>query len=313
MSVSALLRRLPLLLTLAAAWANPASAQQPNAQQAEQLQARIAALAARLDAPARQHLLDDQAHWEKSRQPACAAGLLETVECLSVLYEERIALIDDLLACPRYPFASQQALIQTAHQNRLHIYAAYPRFDGTSANFASLNNGMVEVLGKMATTLRQAIDAAPPSQELWGYHQAYRLHCTSDVAISIEISNYAYGAGAAHPASMSMGVLIDLRTGGVMPPQTLFAPDSHWRERLTAFVVRDLKRQLEAKGNDDMPSAADMTRLMSEDRRFVFRRGRLVVVFDSGEIPPYSDGPRTVEIPYPVLRPFLAADAPLTD
>ena len=295
----------PLLITL---WLPPAGGQQPNP-----LEARVAALGARIDDQARQHLLDDQARWERSRQTACAAGLLGSPECDALLREDRIALIEDISRCARYPFIGARALIETANRNRFHVYAAYPSFDGATADFAPLNRGIREFVSSRATTVHKAAEAATDKDDLYGYHQVYRLHCLSDTTIGLEFNSYAYG-GMAHPESRTVALVVDLRSGGILPPDQLFAADSHWRERVTSFVLRDLERQRHARGSgESLPLAADMARRMSEDRRYVFRRGRLVVVFDSGEIPPYSDGPRAVEIPYPVLRPFLAPGAPLAD
>ncbi len=277
------------------------------------LQDKVATLERRLPAPAQQHLARDQAQWEQARGAACAAGLLEPADCLGLLYEDRIALVDGLAQCARYPFVGQQALIETANRNRFHIYAAYPRFDGDTANFAPLNKGFVEIMGRVDAQLRQAANAATDKEDLYGYNQVYRLHCLSDVALGLEFENYVYG-GLAHPQSSSSGYVVDLRTGGILAPDRLFATGSPWRQQLTALVARDLKRQLEAKGNgESMPSAADLARRMGEDRRYVFRRGKLAVVFDSGEIPPYADGARVVEIPYTALRPLLSPDAPLAD
>lgn len=301
-------RHLPLFPLLIALWLAPAGGQQANP-----LEARVAALGTRLDGQARRHLLDDQDRWERSRQAACAAGLLEAAECHALLQEDRIALIEDISRCPRYPFVGARALIETANRSRFHVYAAYPGFDGATADFAPLNRGIREFVSGVITGVHKAAEAATDKDDFYGYHQVYRLHCLSDAAIGLEFHTYAYG-GTAHPEHRTIAFVVDLRSGGILSPDQLFAADSHWRAQVTSFVLHDLERQLHARGNGgSLPPAADMARRMSEDRRYVFRRGKLVVVFDSGEIPPYSDGPRAVEIPYPVLRPFLAPGAPLAD
>lgn len=259
--------------------------------------AAYAALIAKLGGLAKDHLAADQARWLANRNVACVGEPAEIADCLETRYRDRTARLE-WLADGAYPYISEQAIVKIGKMRGIPyiIDASYPQFDGTAADFAAANR-------QLATTTGDAADRAIPGPDAdngggdyngpaWGYEQAYTLHRPGPNAITVYLRYDSYEGGT-HGTVGVAGMLVDLRTGRAVGPESVFLPNSNWLRELTRIAGADI----------NVPNLADF---LKEPRRYVFLEDRLELSFNQ-----YEGGPYTVEIPYDRLRPLLRVDGPV--
>jgi len=126
----------------------------------------------------------------------------------------------------------------------------------------------------------------------WRYEQAFALYKPGPNAVSVKISYNAYEGGA-HGIVGVAGMLVDLRTGKAVGPESVFLPNSNWLRELTRIASADI----------NTPNLAD---ILKQPHRYVFLEDRLELSFNQ-----YEGGPYTVEIPYDRLRSMLRVDGPV--
>ncbi len=283
------------------------------------LAAAYGALLGKLGGPAKEHLQKDQLRWIANRNRACAGGsaYVEPDECLKGRYASRLAWLA-LLSSGPYAFISEQALVRTGKVKSISygIDASYPQFDGpdlqgSTAGFDATNRFFVE------RTRAGAADAVPPSdvdadrEQGWSYDQWFRLHRPVATAISVETSFYVF-TGGAHGNGATTGTLVDLRSGRIEPPASVFVAGDEWRRVLHDLTIADLRKQfVERPGFDDALEPRKVDKMLADGERYVWRAGRLELVFNHYELAAYVMGQYRVEIPYPLIKALLRADGPL--
>lgn len=256
-----------------------------------------AALAGPLGVMAKDHLAADQARWAVNRDSACIGEPAEIEECLETRYRERTVRLE-WLADGTYPFVSEQAIVKTGKARGIPyvIDASYPQFDGTGADFGAVNREIATMTGEAAERVIPGPDAdnggGNYNGPTWGYEQAYTLHRPGPNAITVYFRYDSYEGGT-HSIVGVTALLVDLRTGRVVGPESVFLPNSNWLREITRIVGAGIKA----------PNLSDM---LKQPRRYVFLEDHLELSFDQDE-----GGPYTVEIPYDRLRSLLRADGPV--
>jgi uncharacterized protein len=272
--------------------------------------AAYVALAGKLSAAAKDHLVKDQQRWVGNRNRACTGE--DAATCLKSRYENRLALLKEFGA-GAYPFVSEQAIVKVGKvkATRYRIDASYPQFDGPSVNFSTIN-------GKFANTAKEASGEAIPDADIgddldqtWSYEQSFSLHRPGPSAISVEVSNYSF-TGGAHGNGNTYAVLVDLRTGRELRPENAFVAGGEWLRTVTAIVAADLKKQfVERPGFDDALEPAKLAESMAEPGRYLFKADGLEIIFNQYDVGPYSAGTYQVVIPYSRLKTLIRADGPI--
>jgi uncharacterized protein YecT (DUF1311 family) len=261
------------------------------------MRAAYASLVGRLSGLAKDHLASDQTRWLANRNGACIGEPAEIADCLETRYRDRTARLE-WLGDGAYPFISEQAIVKTGTVRGIPylIDASYPQFDGAGPDFGAVNR-------QLAAMAREGADRAVPGPDAdngggnyngppWSYAQAYTLHRPGPNAISVHIRYDSYEGGTQGVVGVS-GVLVDLRSGAAIGPESVFLPGSNW--------LRDLNRIAGADIN--APNLAD---LLKEPGRYIFLEERLELSFNQHE-----GGPYTVEIPYDRLRSLLRVTGPV--
>jgi uncharacterized protein len=273
------------------------------------------ALAGKLGGAARDHLVKDQTNWLMFRNRACTGGAEEIARCLRQRYEARLENLD-AFGQRSYPFVSEQTLLKQGKVGKIGylVDATWPQFDGTTADFSSLNR-------RFADRSREAGDEAIPDrqagadasfEQVWTYDQSFTLQRPSANAIAVAAKFYSY-TGGAHGMSGTNASLVDLRTGQAVPPRAVFAKGDSWLETLVPLVHANLRKQFNdgKPGFDDAIEPDKLAKLLLEPGHYYYRHDRLQLIFDAYVVGPYVSGPFTVEIPYATLKPLLAPDGPL--
>ena len=124
-----------------------------------EMAAAYAALAAKLSGAAKENLEKEQVRWLGDRNRGCAADTDGIIPCLKRRYAARTT---NLLASGEgiYPFISEQSLSKNAKLGKItYSYdISYPKFEGTSADFAAVN-------ARFANAVKKAVVDATPQAD----------------------------------------------------------------------------------------------------------------------------------------------------
>jgi uncharacterized protein len=269
------------------------------------------ALAGKLSTAAKEHLLKDQVHWIESRSKACTGATEAVTRCLGSRYDARIATLKAMGEGP-YPFVSEQTLLRAGKvkATRYEIDAAYPRFDGTTADFSAVNQAFAAAAQEGAKNATPGRDA-PDRESTWTYQQTFSLHRPGPSSVSVATTFYSY-TGGAHGSSGVIASLVDLRTGRSVPPSGVFLPTAPWERTITDLARADLKRQfVERPGFNESLEPDNFAKLMKDPDRYLFKEDALVLLFNQYDVAAYVMGPYTVTIPYGKLADLIRPDGPL--
>jgi len=272
-----------------------------------------AVLAGKLSGAAKDHLVKDQVRWIGNRGPACSDGPLETPQCLKTRYADRIAFLHALDGPGTYPFVSERDLIKNGRvrTTRYLIDASYPQFDGGTADFTATNRRFADDAQKGAGEAIPPADDTADSGQTWSYDQGFALYRPSADAVAVATRFYSY-TGGAHGNGGTFASLVDLRSGRIVPPSAVFKPGDEWLRTVTAMVGTDLKRQfVERPGFDGALEPANLTKLMTESGRWLFKINELQILFNPYDVGSYAGGPYTVDISYDRIRSLLRTGGPI--
>lgn len=272
-------------------------------------------LLAKLTGPAKESLEKSQVHWIVGRNRACLPNEDPDViaRCLKTRYENRIADLKASAAGP-YPFIEDQSIEKTGKVGKVSytIDLRYPRFAGTTADFAVINRSYADSAAKAARETTPTADAGIDREQEWQAEQGYSLYRPGPDAITVALTFWAFTGGAHGYGSLSC-TLVDLHTGKTVPPQGVFADGTPWLKEVVAIVGADLKKQfVENPGFDDALQPTKLTKTVNSAGRFCWQADKLQVYFNQYEVGPYSAGPYTVDIPYSRLKPLLRAGGPVS-
>ena len=89
-------------------------------------------------------------------------------------------------------------------------------------------------------------------------------------------------------------------------------PGDEWLRTITALVGADLKKQfVEHQGFDDAIKPANLTKLLGDPDRWLFKANVLQILFNPYDVGPYSSGSYAVDIPYDRIRSLFRTDGPI--
>ncbi len=272
-------------------------------------------LLAKLTGPAKESLEKSQVRWIVGRNRACLPNEDPDViaRCLKTRYENRIADLKASATGP-YPFIEDQSIEKSGKVGKVSytIDLRYPRFAGTTADFAVINRSYADSAAKAARETTPRADAGIDREQEWQAEQGYSLYRPGPDAITVALTFWAFTGGAHGYGSLSC-TLVDLHTGKTVPPQGVFADGTPWLKEVVAIVGADLKKQfVENPGFDDALQPTKLTKTVNSAGRFCWQADKLQVYFNQYEVGPYSAGPYTVDIPYSRLKPLLRAGGPVS-
>ena len=270
------------------------------------------ALVGRLSGTAKDALVKDQGSWMADRNRACTGDADSIARCLAQRYAARTATLRASSEGP-YPLVSQQSLAKRGKLGRItwSYDIAYPRFDGMTADFSSLNARFADAAKKAADDATPAPDARSSDEQEWTYEQGFALYRPDANTVTVTVQFYGYSGGA-HGFGATHCILVDLRAGRAVGPAGVFAAGEQWLRVMTQIVGADLKKQfVENPGFDDALEPAKLAKVLSEGSHYCWRADKLVLIFNAYEIGPYSAGPYEVNVPFERLKPLLRPGGPV--
>jgi uncharacterized protein YecT (DUF1311 family) len=277
-----------------------------------EMAAAYAALVGNLTATAKDALVKDQQSWMVDRNRACTGDADSITRCLAQRYDLRTATLR-AFAEGVYPSISLQLLAKRGKLGRTtwSYDIAYPRFDGTTADFSNLNARFADAARTAAADATPARDAVSTDEQEWTYEQSFAVYRPGANAVTVALQFWGYSGGA-HGYGATRCTLVDLRTGRAVGPSGAFMAGEQWLRVMTQFVGADLKKQfVENPGFDDALEPAKLAKVLSEADHYCWRADKLVLIFNAYEVGPYSAGPYEVNVPYEQLKPLLRADGPI--
>lgn len=275
--------------------------------------AAYAALLDRLSGMAKDELVKEQVRWIANRNRACRANPDGIEDCLKNRYAARIKNLR-AYAQGTYPAISEQSLAKQGRHGKItwSYDIAYPRFEGTTADFSAVNARFADAAKKSADDATPKPDARPDLEQQWSYEQGFTVERPPGGHAATIVLQFNGYSGGAHGYGATRCTLVDLQSGRVVGPQGVFTPGEQWLRVVSQLVGADLKKQfVNNPGFDEAIEPANLAKLLGESNRYCWTGKQLEIIFNAYDVGPYSAGPYQVDVPYDRLKPILRPDGPI--
>jgi len=214
--------------------------------------------------------------------------------------------IKDSKKSPKYEIDAEYPQVTGAADGR------FDKFNQEARNVAA--NEVAEFRKQMTEWAEDQIDRE--SSNLGStLDLGYSISLANDGLISTQFNIGTYFQGAAHPNSHTRVLNYDLKAGKVIRLADLFKPGSKYLQTISAFSIKDLKKQSQSKGSELMLDDEWVERGAGLDannfKSWVITRTGLGINFDNYQVAPYAAGPQYVLIPYSALKDIVRPDGPL--
>lgn len=209
---------------------------------------------------------------------------------------------------------------------KYEIDAEYPQVTGTSDNrFDKFNQEAKNLAAGEAANFRKAMaewaaeqadqEAQESSTLGSSLNIGYNISLATDDLISTQFNIGTYFQGAAHPNSNSRVVNYDFKAGKPIKLADLFKPGAKYLQTISAYSIKDLKKQSQSKGGESMFDDEWLQKGAAPDpdnyTSWVITKKGLGINFDSYQVAPYAAGPQYVLVPYSALKDIIRPDGPL--
>jgi Protein of unknown function (DUF3298)/Deacetylase PdaC len=217
-----------------------------------------------------------------------------------------------------------KSIKETNKKLNYEINAEYPQVVGATDNrFDKFNQESRNVVARRVAEFKKHMAEAEPGEESVSDSSStgsdlgagYTVGLARDNLLSIKFDIGGYYRGAAHPNSFSEVLNYDVPNGKILKLGDLFTPNSKYLQTISAYSIRDLKRQAKSGGADSMLTDETIQEGAGPDpknfKSWNITKKGLEISFDSYQVAPYAAGPQRVVIPYSVLKEIIKADGPL--
>ena len=156
------------------------------------------ALLDKLSGTAKDELVKEQMRWIANRNRACGANPDGIEDCLKNRYASRTRNLR-AHAQGTSPAISEQSLVKQGKLGKItwSYDIAYPRFEGATTDFATVNARFADAAKKAADDATPKADSRPDLEQQWNYEQAFTVERPpgSHVAtIVVQFDGYSGGA-----------------------------------------------------------------------------------------------------------------------
>lgn len=140
----------------------------------------------------------------------------------------------------------------------------------------------------------------------------YEVFTNNDDILSLALTNMFTGASATVNYRC---YTVDKKSGDLVSFDTMFLPDSNWREVISNDILRQMREQMARDENQfywvEPGDIAPFEQIRSDQQFYVNNDGKLVILFDKYEVAPGYMGNPLFVIDTQLLAPVLQPDAPL--
>lgn len=232
---------------------------------------------------------------------------------------------------------AEESIVEKNDRRRYEIELAFPQLKGKLSPQAEKFNRAVraiiegEVRGLKRANARPPGPASEPSRDFYeSLSGGYEFIHFADDLVSVRLTLYGQGRGAAHPIQSHHVLNFDLKSGRALALGDVFKPGAEHLPALAAYSVAELKRQDEedhrravarATSKGLPPSAAGIRTPDSEllggagpeadnYRAWNLAADGVVVAFASCQVAACAAGEKEVLVPYSALDAMLDQSGP---
>jgi hypothetical protein len=205
----------------------------------------------------------------------------------------------------------------TIANRRSGVKVSYPQL---TADAGTLSPGAASFNRRVLALTQKAIKAFEPGAEPGkdSFETNYNVLLATDDLISVEMTEYSYSGGAAHPNSGFWSLTYDLAGNKELALDDLFKAGSDYKTAIANYVVADIEKRAVAieeadaksEGRKRTPREDPMVTAeqLSEISNWGLTPKGLVVYFDFSHVIAVFD--RTV-VPYDVINEYLKPNGPV--
>jgi len=210
---------------------------------------------------------------------------------------------------------------ETNKKLNYEVSAEYPQLtSSTNPNFEKFNQAVRGLVTKKVSDFKKEM-ATPEEGDVPAESTGsdisigYTVALAQDDLISIEFDTGSYYHGAAHPNSYSEAINFDLKNGKPLKLSDLFKPGAKYLQTISAYCIKDLKKQSKAKGAegmlDDSSIDTGAAPIAKNYRSWTITRKGLDINFDAYQVGPYAAGPQSVLVAFAAIKDLINPDGPI--
>ena len=208
---------------------------------------------------------------------------------------------------------------ETNKKLNYEIAAEYPQLTGsTNPNAEKFNQAVRGLVMKNVSGFKKEMAAPqegePPSGSMGSdIGISYTVALAQDDLASIKFDVGSYYQGAAHPNSSSEVVNFDLKNGRPLKLADLFKPGAKYLQTISAYAIKDLKKQSKDKGGmlDDGLIDTGAGAVARNYQSWTITRKGIGINFDPYQVGPYAAGPQYVLVPYATIKDLINPEGPV--
>jgi hypothetical protein len=208
---------------------------------------------------------------------------------------------------------------ETNKKLNYEIAAEYPQLTGsTNPNAEKFNQAVRGLVMKNVSGFKKEMAAPqegePPSGSMGSdIGISYTVALAQDDLASIKFDVGSYYQGAAHPNSSSEVVNFDLKNGRPLKLADLFKPGAKYLQTISAYAIKDLKKQSKDKGGmlDDGLIDTGAGAVARYYQSWTITRKGIGINFDPYQVGPYAAGPQYVLVPYATIKDLINPEGPV--
>ncbi|HMJ26606.1 MAG TPA: DUF3298 domain-containing protein [Pyrinomonadaceae bacterium] len=209
-----------------------------------------------------------------------------------------------------------QVVPKTIANRRSGVKVSYPQL---TVETGTLSLGAASFNRRVMAMTQKAVKAFEPGSEPGrdSFEANYNVLLANDDLISVEMTEYSYSGGAAHPNSGFWSLTYDLAGNKELELDDLFKPGGNYKTAIANYVVADIEKravaieEADAKSEGRKPTPRQDPIVTAEQLSEISNWGLtpkgLVVYFDFPHVIAVFD--RTL-VPYKVVSEYLKPNGP---
>lgn len=212
---------------------------------------------------------------------------------------------------------------EESEEHRFSLRATYPQLTLVDSESVTAINRTVESFVKTICDKwrAEAVARAKHKHEMEEHLRStswddlsisYSISMNTSELFSIQFSLGTYGAGAAHPNSVTRTLNFRRDSGAQVSLSDVFLPGADYLSALSAYCVADLQQQAQKRSDPsvvlephDAWIAGGAGPAYHNFERFVLEPGGLRIFFDPYQVDCYASGRYEVYVPLPALAKIL--------
>ena len=204
------------------------------------------------------------------------------------------------------PTLINKQITETDRDNKTSVTARYPQIATGSAG-RWFNSAVLELVEMEIASFKNSLDVPLPDERPRVLDVKYRATHTDPRVISV-IFTFRSETGGDRPAVYTLVQNYDLRVQVTLELASLFRPGTNYLDVLSTHCIQSLR---------DKVSSLEMLRRGAGATDFNYSSwlitpSGLEITFDADQVAPYAEGPKTVVVPYSLLKPILRPRGPIS-